>query len=272
MMSSKVRTRRSVALAAIATASLFVLSGCFPLVHWAEHAQGIPDESSPDNDAPDTAPDGAEMLEANGQSATGRVPADGAETVHFQLTERSAVVLGAYSPDGGDLQMSLEGEGVSEFVDDAFPNIEAFSFNQELGSFDPTIAHVLEAGTYQVDLTTYSSASADFVLELRTGTQTISPGDELSVDWEADQAAILIVDLQTGSEVLETSNASGDPKVWVSIPSMGLRDYDDDGGESLNALVEFSDSRFGGGDATEAVVIVRDYDPSSSGSAQVSLR
>ena len=269
-MSSKVRTRRSVALAAIATASLFVLSGCFPLVHWAENSQRAAD--APDNEAPDTVPEGAEMLEANGESLTGQIPADGAETLYFELTERSAVVLGAYSPGGGDLQMSLEGEGVSDEVDDAYPLFEAFSFSEDLGGLDPTMAHVLEAGTYQVDLTTYGGVAADFAIELRTGSQTISAGDDLSVEWEANQAAILIADLQSGSEVLETSDASGDPKVWVSIPSLGIRDYDDDGGESLNALVDFSDPRFGGGDATEAVVIVNDYVASSPGSAQVSMR
>ena len=272
MKSSTTRIRRRVTLMAVATGSLFALSGCFPLVHFAEQAQGGPQDPPPAGETAEDVPEGAAMLEANEGAITGNISDGGEETVYFELSERSAVVLGAYSPDGGDLQMSLEGEGVSEFVDDAFPMFEAFSFNHQLSGLDPTIAHVLEAGTYQVDLTTYGGGSADYVLELRASTETISPGDETSVEWTADQAAVLIVDLETGTEVLETSSSSSDPKVWVAIPEMGLRDYDDDGGGSLEALVDFSDTHFGGGSATEAVIIVRDYSPTTDGSTQLTLR
>lgn len=265
--------RRWFSVAGLATVALVTLSGCFPLVYLAEQRQGQSSETSADTgqneDSEFSFPPGARVVEAGGQ-ITGRVEQGSDDKVYFQVSQRSAIALAAFSPTG-DLRMHLTGEGVDVEIDDATP-IRAFSFSDDLSSIDPTVAIVLEAGVYEVVLSEYSGRSADYVVELVTGTASIARGETLGVSWEANAPALVIIDLESGNEVIETSNSSGDPRIWVAISGTTVRNDNDDA-NGIESRIDFSEEPFlGGYNDSEAIVVVRSYMLSQSGTTRLSLQ
>lgn len=264
MNAGMVGKRRWFAAVSLAVATVTALSGCF-LVN---------DDSDDDGSSTGLVgiPEGSLVLEGNGSQVNGTLEPETPESVFFELSERSAVALGAYSPSGGDLQLRLLGDDVDVYIDDAIPALEAFSFNNRFGMLDPTIGEVLDPGTYQVDVTALGSTDAEFVLELRTGTQTLTSGEAISVSWQDQNPALVIVSLDSGGEVLETSDSTGDPKIWASAPGSSVREYDDDGGDGVEARIDFSDAPFGGDVTGDILLIVRDWDADTSGSTELALQ
>lgn len=265
--------RRWFSVAGLATVALVTLSGCFPLVYLAEQRQGQSSETSADTgqneDSEFSFPPGARVVEAGGQ-ITGRIDSDSTDSVHFQVSQRSAVAVAAFSQTG-DLKIHLTGEGVDVELDDATP-LRAFSFSDDLTSLDPTVAIVLEPGVYEVELSEYSGRSTDYVVELITGEDTISPGETLDVSWEANAPTLVIANLESGNEVLETADSSGDPRIWAAISGTTIRDDNDDA-NGMESRIDFSEDPFlGGYQGSEAVVVVRGYMLAQPGSTQLSLQ
>lgn len=270
MDSSKVRKRRWSGSIALAALSFVVLSGCFPLVDLAQE-QRVGGHTLSGGQVGGL-PEDALVLEGDGSQVQGEISQHGTETAYFHITERSAVALGAYSPVGEDLQMRLVGGEVDVYLDDGLPVLEAFSFSERLTWLDPTIAEVLDPGTYRVDLTVYQARAADFVLELRTSTQIVTSGETVDLSWGGHDSRVLIASLDTGDEVLRTLNSSGDPMVWVSMPGSSVREYNDDGGDGFESLVDFGSDAFDEFGAVDVVVIVRSHEHAQSGSTQLSLQ
>lgn len=189
-------------------------------------------ETSPAPDPNPPSGDGAVTVTGD---LTGTVPADGAATITLEVTERAAVAVGATSEDGGDLELYITGGGIDEGIDDSHGYADVFSFDQS--GLDPALTHVLEPGSYQIDITEYGGDENAYTLEVLSGTQVVNPGDSVDVSVPADGAAQLFIsELSSGSETFQTSGST-DTKLWVFTPSDHTSFEDDDSGDSLNAAI-----------------------------------
>ncbi|MGO1739817.1 MAG: hypothetical protein ACTHYM_12565 [Actinomycetaceae bacterium] len=203
-----------------------------------------PTTEEPTTEAP-PAPSGDGAVNVSGE-LSGSVPADGAATVTLEVTERAAVAVGATSPDGGDLQMSIAGGDLDTGIDDTYGYADIFSFEQ--ASLDPAITQVLEPGSYTIDITEYGGDAAQYQLEVLSGTAVIPAGGTANLEITGPQATLAIGELATGNESIAT-NGDIDSVLWTFIPSSHTAYEDDDSGDGLDSLITLP------GETVEPVVI-----------------
>lgn len=150
--------------------------------------------------------------------------------------------------------------------------LKAFSFTDELFFLDPTLGAVLDAGTYEIELQEYQGREFDFIVELRTSTQVINPGESVDFSWGDNESQLFIASLETGNEVLETSNSTGDPAFWFTMHNSSRIYFNDDGAGIPEARIDFGDEQYDEFGVVDAVVVISSYNRSDPGSSTVTLR
>lgn len=233
-----------VSIAAITVA----LAGCIPLPPPLPNAQPV------------------EQGEAQGgEVSEGTIPAGGPAEVTFEVQERAAVMIGAMSPDGYDLTLHLTGQGVDVENDDAYGDVAGFAF--EMGSRDPALATVLDPGSYTIAVGEYGDdSSSSYRLQVITSTTTVAAGQSIDLAFGPDQAAIAMVPLTTGDEVLAAASDE-DTVMWAYLPAADEDLSDDDGGGDRNPRIVLVNEQ-----PQDIVVVLRAYDSEASGTVRLSVQ
>ncbi|SDS17645.1 hypothetical protein [Agrococcus carbonis] len=250
--------RRAVGALGVAAVTSLALAGCIPPPPAIPPTGPTAVPSGPQQPLPsqgDARPGSAPSV----AQYEGRVEADGTATIELRISERAAVVLGATSPDGGDLRMRLVGDQVSEADDDSIGELDVFSF--QLTALDPA----LDPGTYTVELEEFAGDATDFELEILTGTTVVAPGETAAFAFEPGIPVVALVPLATGDErILATSDV--DTRMWAFVPGADIRYDDDDSGGDLNPLIALA-----GEQAQDVAVVVGAYFNDEAGDALLSV-
>ncbi|MCH1883997.1 hypothetical protein [Agrococcus sp. ARC_14] len=196
-----------------------------------------------------------------GEVRQGRVGGDATTAVALQVEERSAVVIGAHSPDDEDLTLHLTGPGVDVENDDAYGEIDVFGFEME--TRDSALAAVLDPGEYTIEVGEFGGDSTGFELQVLTGSTVVPPGSSAELQLEAGGAIIAMVPLASGDETL-SATADGDTVMWAYLPETDTDYRDDDSGGDRNPSIELS-----GEQPQDIVVVVHGYSDDDSGSVQL---
>ncbi|MGC5627237.1 hypothetical protein ACPYO6_03170 [Georgenia sp. Z1344] len=200
-----------------------------------------------------------------GASLDGAFPQDGLYTSTLRITERTPVVVAAYSPDMADLVVTIEGNGVSHELTDSTEPITFLDFSGYPSTSDPSGAFVLEPGDYEMVVTTEDGDPAAFELGVASGDGTsLGNGDEVDVSVEAGDAVLYAVTLEEGQELTATLvGDSTDPMLLVVEPDGDVRrndDWDSSSGYTGEDLPNWLDSALTvSGGAGEYVLIVTTY-------------
>lgn len=200
---------------------------------------------------------------AGGEVREGYVVAGGTSTVELQIDERTAVAIGATSPDDEDLTLHLRGVGTDLENDDASSELDVFAF--ELQSRDPAVATVLEPGDYTIEVGEWSDDASRFELQVLTSTTTVPVGTSAEFAFGPGQPALVIVPLTEGDATI-AATSDLDTTLWAYVPSSDSEYNDDDSGGDRNPRITL------GGDGTQPVaVIATGYDRDDSGTLQLSV-
>ncbi|GEK79044.1 hypothetical protein [Agrococcus baldri] len=241
--------RRTAGIVGIATVTVAALTGCIP--------------SPPPVPQPSPAEPIVPGATSAGEVREGMVPAGGTSTVELQVDERSAVVIGATSPDDEDLTLHLTGPGVDVENDDAHSELDVFAF--ELDSRDPALAAVLEPGAYSIEVGEWSDDRSSFELQALTTAATVPAGTSADFDFAPGAPAIAIVPLAEGDESI-AATSDVDTTLWAYLPESDTEYRDDDSGGDRNPLIELPGER-----PQDAVVVATGYDRDESGSLQLTV-
>lgn len=265
MSTSTTSGRRRLATIGVLGAAVIGLSGCImppPLPEAPTEPSTAPstapsEPAEPETSAPSEPSEPAEPEEpSSGAIVEGEIPEGGEGTATFTVDERSAVALGATSPSGGDLALSMRVDDATVTIDDSNSVIEVFSFDP--GPLEPTLAVVLDPGEYTVTLTEYGGAAADFIFETHTGTTPVAAGSSAQLEL-TDGPALAIVTLESGSETLAVTSEF-DTVMWAGVLGSGTIYMDDDGGEGLNPQIEID-----GEQPQDIAVVIDGYDDDDTG-------
>ncbi|GEK79056.1 hypothetical protein [Agrococcus baldri] len=246
MSTSTTPARRALVTIGVLAATTVGLAGCIPMPPSAPPTATVTPEPSappagPGTTEPSEPADPTETPEpgAGANTVEGQIPADGEGTATFTIDERSAVVLGAASPSGEDLALSMQVGDATIEMDDSDSIIDAFSFDSS--GRNPTLALVLDAGDYTVTLTEYSGDATDFVFEHHASSTTIEPGSsgELEI---TDAPALAIVPIASGTETLSVESEI-DTVMWAGVLGSGSIYMNDDGGGNLNPAFQLEDEQ-----------------------------
>lgn len=193
----------------------------------------------------------------------GFIPGNGATQIELELVERSAVVLGAASTDDEDLTLRLIGEGADLENDDGYSELDAFAF--EMGSRDPVIGAVLEAGSYTIELAEYGGDSTGFQLQVLTGSTAVGVGESVAMEIAPGAPAVFIARVTTGQESIR-AEADFDTVLWGRSGPDDSSLMDDDSGGDSNPMITLDGVVDG-----DFVMVAAAYDREQSGTVVVSV-
>lgn len=240
------RAARTAAIAAVAAATIS-LAGCIP---------GPPPVPQPTPAAPVV-----QGEDAASEVRQGRIGPDSTAVVELEVEERSAVVIGASSPDEEDLTLRLTGGSLELEVDDSYGDPDGFAF--ELDSRDPVLAAVLEPGAYAIEVAEYGGDSSRFELQVLLSAATVAPGERSTVTFAPGAPAVAIV--PAGSLAI-AATAPEDTVLWARAADADESFDDDDSGGDRNPRIELGSLA-----SEDLVVVLTGYSRESSGSAQLSV-
>ncbi len=241
------RGKRAAGAAAAMAVATIGLAGCIP---------GPPPVPQPTPAAPVVQGDAAAS-----EVRAGRIASDSTTVVDLDVAERSAVVIGATSPDGDDLTLRLTGGSVELEADDAHGEPDGFAF--ELSSRDPVLGAVLEPGAYALEIAEYGGASTSFELQVLMGTTTVAPGESAAMTFAPGAPGIAIV--PAGSSAIAATSPH-DTVLWARAAAADETFDDDDGGGDRNPRIELASSA-----AEGLAVVLTGYARDASGSAELSV-
>lgn len=241
-------TRRMLAATAVAAVTMGALSACFipmpPPVPRATSAAPIAPGST-----------GA------GDVREGFIASGGTTVVDLEIDERAAVVLVATSPEGEDLTMRLTGGGVDLENDDNEGEIAGLAF--EMGSRDPLVAAVLDAGSYRIELGEFSGDRSSFQLQVLTSTTVVSADAPLVAEILPGEPVVTIAAITDGSESIGAT-ADFDTVLWAHAPLSETHYEDDDSGGSSDPRFSLSGER-----PQDMVVVAYAYNGAGEGPVTV---
>ncbi|MGO1510372.1 MAG: hypothetical protein ACTHXO_00345 [Actinomycetaceae bacterium] len=210
----------------------------------------------------------------------GAFPQDGRYTSTLHVSERSAVVVAAYSPDLNNLEVTISTPDGDVELTDSDVDFSFIDFSGYASTSDPGGALVLEPGDYEMVVTEERGAASAFELVVLSGSSELAPGDETDVDVEPGGAELFLVPGGEGQGLTGTLvGESSDPMLYIARPDGAVYQNDDwssspgytgeDPPSSLDAALTVAGT--GAGEDGAAYVVVATTYAGQGGTATLSV-